>query len=158
MGVEVGQQAPDARLVNADRKAVKLSELRGKPTVLLFFPGAFTGTCTKEMCSIRDAMAQFNNLDAQVIGISIDSPYAQKAFADANGLTFMLLSDYNREAVRAFDVQDPNFAGGLMPGVAMRSAFVLDHSGVVRWKWVAPSQGTEPDYWAVQEAVRAARS
>lgn len=154
MAIEVGQQAPDVKLINSDRKAVKLSELRGKPTVLLFFPGAFTGPCTKEMCSFRDSMAQFNQLDAQVLGISVDSPFAQKAFADANNLNFALLSDYSREAVRAFDVQDPNFAGGLMPGVAMRSAFVLDRNGVVRWKWVAPSQATEPDYWAVQEAVR----
>ncbi|MGQ0572379.1 MAG: redoxin domain-containing protein [Armatimonadota bacterium] len=154
MAIEVGQQAPDVKLINSDRKAVNLSELLGKPTVLLFFPGAFTGTCTKEMCSFRDSMAQFNQLDAQVLGISVDSPFAQKGFADANNLNFALLSDYGREAVRAFDVQDPNFAGGLMPGVAMRSAFVLDRNGVVRWRWVAPSQGTEPDYWAVQEAVR----
>lgn len=156
MAVEVGQQAPDVMLVNADRKAVRLKDFLGKPTVLAFFPGAFTGTCTKEMCALRDGMAAFNALNAQVIGISVDSPYAQKAFADANGLTFTLLSDYNREAVRAFDVQDPNFAGGTLPGVAMRSVFVLDAKGVVRYKWVAPAQATEPDYAEVQAAVKAA--
>jgi peroxiredoxin len=156
VAVEVGQQAPDVMLVNADRKAVRLKDFLGKPTVLAFFPGAFTGTCTKEMCALRDGMAAFNALNAQVIGISVDSPYAQKAFADANGLTFTLLSDYNREAVRAFDVQDPNFAGGTLPGVAMRSVFVLDAKGVVRYKWVAPAQATEPDYAEVQAAVKAA--
>jgi peroxiredoxin len=155
MAVEVGQQAPDVTLVNADRKAVKLSDWRGRPTVLAFFPGAFTGTCTNEMCALRDKMAAFNGLGAQVIGISLDTPHAQKAFAEANGLNFPLLSDYNREAVRAFDVQDPNFAGGLLPGVAMRSVFVLDKDGVVHFKWIAPSQSTEPDYAAIEAAITA---
>lgn len=155
MAVEVGQQAPDVTLVNADRKAVRLSEVRGRPVVLAFFPGAFTSTCTREMCTFRDKMAAFNALDAQVIGISVDMPFAQKAFAEQHGLNFPFLSDYNREAVRAFAVEDPNFAGGLLPGVAMRSVFVLDREGVVRYAWVAPTQGTEPDYAAVEEAVRA---
>ena len=155
MAAQVGQQAPDVTLVNYDRKPVKISELRGKPAVLLFFPGAFTTTCTKEMCAFRDGMAEYGTLNAQVIGISVDMPYSQKAFADQHGLTFPLMSDYNREAVRAFDVQDPNFAGGLLPGVAMRSVFVLDRQGVVRYKWVADKQGTEPDYAAVEAAVKA---
>ena len=155
MAVQVGQQAPDVTLVNYDRKPMRISELRGKPAVLLFFPGAFTTTCTKEMCAFRDGMAEYGTLNAQVIGISVDMPYSQKAFADQHGLTFPLMSDYNREAVRAFDVQDPNFAGGLLPGVAMRSVFVLDRQGAVRYKWVADKQGTEPDYAAVEAAVKA---
>ena len=155
MAVQVGQQAPDVTLVNYDRKPMRISELRGKPAVLLFFPGAFTTTCTKEMCAFRDGMAEYGTLNAQVIGISVDMPYSQKAFADQYGLTFPLMSDYNREAVRAFDVQDPNFAGGLLPGVAMRSVFVLDRQGAVRYKWVADEQGTEPDYAAVEAAVKA---
>ncbi|MDR7417819.1 MAG: peroxiredoxin [Armatimonadota bacterium] len=154
VAVEVGQQAPDVRLVNSDRKAVKLNEFYGTPLVLAFFPGAFTGTCTKEMCAFRDSLAQFSTLNARVVGISVDSPYAQKAFADANGLNFPLLSDFNREAVRAFGIEDPNWAGGLMPGVAMRSVFVLDQDGVVRFRWIAPTQGTEPDYAAVEAAVK----
>lgn len=155
MAIEVGQEAPDVRLVNAERKATRLSEFRGRPVVLAFFPGAFTSTCTKEMCAFRDGLAKFNALNAQVVGISIDAPAAQKAFADANGLNFPLLSDFNREAVKAFGVEDPNFGGGLIPGVAMRSVFVLDAAGVVRYRWVAPTQGTEPDYAAVEAAVRA---
>jgi len=155
VAVQVGQQAPDVTLVNYDRKPMRISELRGKPAVLLFFPGAFTTTCTKEMCAFRDGMAEYGTLNAQVIGISVDMPYSQKAFADQHGLTFPLMSDYNREAVRAFDVQDPNFAGGLLPGVAMRSVFVLDRQGAVRYKWVADKPGTEPDYAAVEAAVKA---
>jgi peroxiredoxin len=154
LAIEVGQDAPDVRLVNAERKAVRLGELRGRPAVLAFFPGAFTSTCTREMCAFRDGLLRFNVLDAQVVGISVDAPAAQKAFADANGLNFPLLSDFNREAVKAFGVEDPNFGGGLLPGVAMRSVFVLDAAGVVRFKWVAPTQGTEPDYAAVEAAVK----
>ena len=154
MAVEVGQMVPDVTLVSADRKAVRLRELLGRPTVLLFFPGAFTGACTKEMCAFRDHLARFNALDAQVVAISVDSPFAQKAFADQHGLTFTLLSDFTREAVKAFGVEDPNFAGGLLPGVAWRSVFVVDRAGVVRWKWLAPTQTTEPDYAAVEAAVR----
>lgn len=155
MAVDVGQRAPDATLVNVDRKAVKLGELRGKPAVLVFFPGAFTGVCTKEMCAFRDSLAKFNALNAQVVGISVDQPFSQKAFADQNGLNFPLWSDFNREAVRAFGVQDQNWAGGLLPGVAMRSVFVLDRDGTVRYKWVAPTQATEPNYTAVEAAVKA---
>lgn len=155
MAVEVGQQVPDVTLVNGDRKAVKLSEFRGKPAVLAFFPGAFTGTCTKEMCTFRDEMSVYNTMNAQVIGISVDSPYAQKAFADQHKLTIQFLSDYNRQAVKAFGVEDPNFVGGLLPGVAMRSVFVLDRNGIVRFKWVAPTQATEPDYKAVETAAKA---
>jgi peroxiredoxin len=157
VAVEVGQAVPDVTLVSADRQAVKLRELVGRPTVLLFFPAAFTGPCTKEMCAFRDSLAKFNALDAQVVGISVDSPFAQKAFADQYGLTFTLLSDFTREAVKAFGVEDPNFAGGLLPGVAWRSVFVVDRAGVVRWKWVAPTQGTEPDYAAVEAAVQSLR-
>ncbi len=156
MAVQVGQPIPDATLVSADRKAVKLSGLRGKPTVLAFFPGAFTGVCTKEMCTFRDSIAKFNELRAQVIGISVDSPFAQKAFADQNKLNFALLSDYNRQAVRAFDIEDRNFVNGLLPGVAKRSVFVLDKDGRVVYKWVSDDPTVEPPYAEVEAAVRKA--
>lgn len=154
MAVEVGQSAPDATLVNQDRKAVPLSEIRGKPTVLLFFPGAFTSVCTKELCNFRDSLARFNSLNAQVIGISVDSPYAQKAFAEANKLNFTLLSDFNRRAVKAFGIEDPNFGGGNLPGVAKRSVFVLDRDGVVRYKWVSENPAVEPNYEEVAAAAK----
>ncbi|MDR7521667.1 MAG: peroxiredoxin [Armatimonadota bacterium] len=154
MGVEVGQQAPDVTLVSADRKAVRLSEFRGRPTVLAFFPGAYTATCTREMCALRDGLEKFHAMAAQVVGISVDLPPSQKAWAEHLGLNFTLLSDFNREGIRAFGVEDPNFWGGLLPGVAMRSVFVLDRDGIVRYKWVAPTQGTEPNYDEVEAAVR----
>jgi peroxiredoxin len=154
MSVEVGRHVPDVPLVNADRKRVTLAELLGRPTVLVFFPGAFTGVCTKEACTFRDSMSEFNDIKAQVVGISVDSPYAQKAFVEANGLNFPMYSDFSRNAVRAFDIEDPNFAGGLLPGVAKRSVFVVDRDGVVRWRWVSDNPGVEPDYAAVAEAVK----
>ena len=156
MSVEVGQRVPDVPLVSADRKRVNLAELLGKPTVLVFFPGAFTGVCTKEASTFRDSMSQFNDVNAQVIGISVDSPFAQKAFVEANGLNFPMYSDFSRHAVRAFDIEDPNFAGGLLPGVAKRSVFVLDGDGVVRWRWISDNPGVEPDYGAVAEAMKQA--
>lgn len=154
MSVEVGQRVPDVPLVNADRKRVMLAELLGKPTVLAFYPGAFTGTCTKEACAFRDSMKEFNDIKAQVIGISVDSPFAQQAFIQANGLNFPMYSDFSRHAVRGFGIEDPNFAGGLLPGVAKRAVFVLDRDGVVRWRWISDNPGVEPDYAAVAAAVR----
>lgn len=154
MHVDVGQRAPDATLVSHERKPVKLSALLGKPTVLAFFPGAFTGVCTKEMCTFRDSLEKFTGMNAQVLGISVDSPFAQKAFADQHGLNFTLLSDFNRQAVRAFGVEDPNFMNSLLPGVAKRSIFVLDRDGRVVYRWVTDNPGVEPNYDEVAEAVR----
>jgi peroxiredoxin len=154
MAVEVGNRAPDVTLISHDRKAVRLSELLGKPTVLAFFPGAFTSVCTKELCTFRDGMVQFNELKAQVLAISVDSPFAQKAFADQNGLNFTLLSDFNREAVRKFGIEDPKFVNGLLPGVAKRSVFVLDTNGTVTYRWVSDNPGVEPNYQEVEAAVR----
>ena len=125
MAVEVGKRVPDVTLVSSERTAVKLSEFLGKPSVLVFFPGAFTGVCTKELCAFRDGMAKFNEMKAQVLAISVDSPFAQKAFAEQNKLNFTLLSDFRRESVRTFGIEDPNFGNGLLPGVAKRSVFVL---------------------------------
>ncbi len=156
--VRVGDRAPDATLVNADRQAVRLSELLGQPLVLAFFPAAFSNTCTKEMCAFRDGSAGFDQIGARVVGISVDMPYAQKAWAEQHHLDFPLLSDHNREAVRAFGIEDPNFAKGVLPGVARRSVFVLDRDGRVTYRWIAEAPGIEPNYTEVEAAARAAGS
>lgn len=154
MSVDVGQRAPDVTLVSHDRKPVRISELLGKPTVLAFFPGAFTSVCTREMCTFRDHLGRFKEeLNAQVVAISVDTPFAQKAFADQHGLNFTLLSDFNRQAVRAFGIEDPHFVKGLLPGVAKRSVFVLDKDGRVTYKWVSDDPGVEPNYDEVAAAV-----
>lgn len=153
MAVQVGSKAPSFTLVDTDKKPRSLSEFQGKKLVLAFFPGAFTGVCTKEMCALRDSMARLNELDAQVVGISVDSPFANKGFAEKNNLQFPLLSDYTRTAVKAYGVELPNFAGLEGYTVAQRSVFVLDKDGIVRYAWVAENPGIEPNYEELTKAV-----
>ena len=153
MAVEVGQPAPDFTLYDADRQQRSLSEFRGKSVVLAFYPGAFTGVCTTEMCTFRDRMERFNSMNSQVLGISVDGAFAQKVFSDQNNLNFPLLSDFTRQVVNQYDLDRENFAG--MDGyvAAKRAVFVVDKEGVVRYAWVGPNPGVEPDYDEVQAAV-----
>lgn len=156
MPVQVGQQAPDAVLVSGDRKQVKVSDFRGKPVVLAFFPAAFTGVCTREMGHFRDQLSRFASLGAQVVGISADTPFVQAEFARQNKLTFPLLSDFNRQAMKAYGVYDDNFLG-LLDGIAKRSVFVLNAEGMVVYAWVSEIPGVEPPYAEVETAVEKAR-
>jgi peroxiredoxin len=144
--VEIGERAPDVELVDTERKPVKISDFKGKRTVLAFYPGAFTGVCTKEMCTFRDSLSKFNSLDANVVGISVDPPFSNKAFKEQNKLNFPILSDYNRDAVRAFGVALENFAGLRGYTSAKRAVFILDKEGVVKFKWVSDNPGIEPNY------------
>jgi glutaredoxin-dependent peroxiredoxin len=153
MAVEVGQPAPDFTLYDTDRKQRKLSEFKGKNVVLAFFPGAFSGPCTIEMCALRDQMDQFNSLNAQVIGISVDPPGSQKAWADQNNLKFTLLSDFSRQVVNQYDVAFQNLGGVEGYVSANRAVLVLDKNGVVQYKWVAPSPATQPELEEVREAL-----
>jgi len=155
--VEVGQKAPDVQLIDTEKKPVKISDFKGKTTVLLFFPGAFTGTCTKEMCAFRDGMSRYNSLNANVVGISVDSPFALKGFKNANNLDFALLSDFSRNAVNSFDVPLKDFSGLTGYTAAKRSVFVLDKDQQVRFKWVSDNPGVEPDYATVAKETEKAR-
>ncbi len=157
MPVEVGQQAPDATLVGGDRKAIKVSDLRGKTTVLAFFPAAYTGTCTKEMCRYRDDYSRLDGLGVQVIGISADTPFVLAEWAKQLNLKQMMLSDFNHEAMKAYDVVDGGFLGGLLKGIARRSVFVLDKNGKIVYKWLADTPGVEPPYEEVEAAVQKAK-
>lgn len=145
--VEVGQKIPDVEIYDSDRNLVKLSNYRGTPVVLLFYPGAFTGVCTKEMCTFRDSMSKYNGMN--VVGISVDAPFANKAFKSENNINFPLLCDYNREAVKSFNNYHENFAGLKGYTAAKRSVYVLDGDQVVRFKWVSENPGVEPDYATV---------
>jgi glutaredoxin-dependent peroxiredoxin len=145
--VEVGQKIPDVEIVDTDKNSVKLSSYSGKPVVLLFYPGAFTGTCTKEMCTFRDSMSKFNGLN--MVGISVDAPFANKAFKTQNNINFPLLCDYNRDAVRAFNNYHENFSGLKGYTASKRAVYVLDGGQVVRFKWVSENPGVEPDYATV---------
>jgi peroxiredoxin len=153
MNLKIGDKAPGFSLYDTDRKVRSLSEFQGKKTVLAFYPGAFTGVCQKEMCSFRDSLAALNGLNAQVVGISVDSPFANKAFAEQNKLGYPLLSDVNREVTGKYAGVYKDFAGVAGYSAAIRSVFVLDAAGVVRFIWATENPGTEPDYEAVKKAV-----
>ncbi len=151
--LDVGTKAPEFSLFKTKTDKVTLSELRGKKVVLAFFPAAFTSVCEKELCTFRDSLAELNGLDATVLGISVDGPFSNVAFAEKNKLTFPVLSDYAREATQAYGVALENFAG--LPGytASKRAVFVVDREGVVRYAWEGPNPGVEPDYDAVKKAV-----
>jgi len=140
--------APDFTLTAHDKSSVILSDLRGRRTILAFYPAAFTGVCTKEMCTFSDGMASLSSSGASILGISVDSPFSNAAFAEANGIGFPLLSDVHREAVDAYGVALSDF---VIPGytVAQRSIFVVESDGSIGYSWVAENPGIEPDYDAV---------
>jgi peroxiredoxin len=153
MVAEVGQAAPDFNLYDSDRQQRKLSDYKGQNVVLAFFTGAFTGTCTTEMCTFRDRLDAFNSMNAQVFGISVDGAFAQKAWSDANNLNFPLLSDFNREAVNAYGITLPGFAGMEGYVASQRAVFVIDKDGIIRYTWVGETPAFEPDYDEVQSQV-----
>ena len=152
--VDVGEKVSDLILFDLNFKLRNLKEFRGKKLVLAFFPGAFTGTCKKEMCALRDDMANLEKLDAQVVGISVNDPFSLKGFHEDNALNFPLLSDYTREAIKIYGVELHNFAGLNGYTVAKRSIFVIDKEGILRWKWVSENPGIEPDYAEIQRQLK----
>lgn len=149
----VGQNAPAFSLLNTKRERVSLEGLRGQKVVIAFFPAAFTGVCTTELCTFRDQLAAFNATNATVLGISVDAPFSNAAFAEKNGLNFPVLSDYAREAVNAYGVALPDFAG--MPGytASKRAVFVVDAAGVVTYEWVGPNPGVLPPFDEINAAI-----
>ncbi len=156
MALQVGKKAPEFTLYDTERKQRSLKEFVGKKTVLAFYPGAFTGVCTKEMCALRDAMANFNSMNASVVGISVDSPFANKAFSEQNKLTFPLLSDFTRTVVKEYTGLQQDFAGIAGYHSAKRAVFVLDSKGVVTYAWISDNPGVEPPYDEVNAAVQKA--
>ena len=155
MSLNVGDQAPDFTL---KRKApegledIALSDYRDKKNVvLLFFPLAYTSVCTDEMCSVSQGLDAYEKLDAQVIGISVDSPFAQEAWANANNITIPLVSDFNKEVGAAYGSQYDELLG--FKGVAKRSAFVIDRSGTVRFASVSDDPKVVPDFEAIKSCL-----
>jgi peroxiredoxin len=140
----VGSKAPGFTLPNQDREPVSLSAQAGRHVVLAFFPAAFSSVCTKEMCHFRDGLRELNAADAVVFGISVDTPFTLKEFARQQQLNFPLLSDFNKEAIAAYDVVNPDMRG--LRGIAYRAVFVIDKAGVIRHREVTETPGHEPDY------------
>lgn len=139
-------EPPDFQLCDQNRVKRSLSNFRGRKVVLAFFPGAFTDVCTKEMCAFRDSMKSMTELGAQVVAISVNDPFTNKAFADSNKLPFVILSDYTRETIKKYGVLHENFASLNGYAVAKRSVFILDENGRLQYKWISEDPGKEPDY------------
>ena len=146
--------APEFSLLDQDRKLRSLSEFRGRKVVLVFYPGAFTSVCTKELCTFRDSLVNFNKLNAFVIGISVDSPFVNKAFADQNNLQFPLLSDYNRTVSQKYAGVYENFAGMQNYSASKRAVFIINEEGKILYSWVSEDPGIEPDYESISEVLR----
>ena len=153
MPVEVGQKAPDFQLPDHNRTTRSLKEFLGKKTILAFFPGAFTGVCDKEMCTFRDSIQTLTGLGAQVVGISVNDPFSNKAFANTYKLQFPLLSDYTRETIKKYGVFHEDFAGLKGYIAAKRSVFILDSKGIVRYKWISEDPAKEPDYEEIKKQL-----
>jgi peroxiredoxin len=153
MSIQVGQQAPDFTLYDSDKQKVTLSQYKGKNVLLLFFPQAFTGTCTKELCSTRDNIALYNEANAQVLGISVDSIFTLAKYKEDQRLNFPLLSDFNKTASTEYGSLYDTFVFD-MKGVSKRSAFVIDKEGVIRYAEVLEGAGDLPDFAAIQKTLK----
>jgi len=151
MSATVGSKAPDFTLMNENREPVTLSSQKGHPVVLAFFPAAFSGTCTKELCTFRDSMAKLNSAKAQVYGISVDTFFTLAAFKKDQNLNFPLLSDFNKDVIQAYGAYNPDMIG--LKGIAKRSTFVIDKDGVIRHAEVLEDARNEPNYDKVFEAL-----
>src|SRR5258705_4624691 len=151
MSVDVGTAAPDFTLTNQDRQPVTLSAQRGTPVVLAFFPAAFSSVCAKEMCTFRDSMARLGKAHAQVYGISVDTFFTLKAFHDHEKLSFPLLSDFNKQAIRDYGVVNEDMIG--LKVIAKRATFVLDKNGGIRHREGLDDARKAPDYEKGYQAV-----
>ena len=157
--VEIGEKIPKVELVDTELNLVNVKkEIKGKAAVLAFFPGAFTGVCTAELCKFRDSMAEFNSMNGSVYAISVDGPFSNKGFKERNNLNFSILSDYRRKAVKKFGVVLEDFAH--LPGytAAKRAVFVTDPKGIVRYKWVSDDPTVEPNYQEIKAALSSINS
>ena len=152
MAIITGTPAPDFTLFDTEKNKITLSGLKGKNILLLFFPQAFTGICTKELCAIRDDIARYNNSGATVFGISVDSPFTLKKFKEDQSYNFSLSSDFNKEVSAMYGSIYEEFIGW-MKGVSKRSAFIIDKEGIVRYAEVLESAGDLPDFEAINSKL-----
>ena len=152
MAIQIGQPAPDFTLMDDSKTKVTLSDHRGKNVLLLFYPLAFTSVCTRELCHMRDNLTEYNNMNAEVFGISIDSHYVQDAFKKHLNLNFHLLSDFNKEVSKAYDSLFETL--GEMKGVTKRASFIIDKEGIIRYAEILPNGGDYPDFEAIQKCLK----
>ena len=157
MSLKVGDTAPNFTLKNTNNESISLSDFKGKKNVvILFFPAVGSSVCEKELCSTRDGMKEYENLDAQVLAISVDGPFAQKLWADKNQFNFPVLSDFNKEISPAYGAFYDVWLPGKwdLKGVSKRSAFVVDKNGLIQYAEVLEVAGNEPNYSAIQDTLK----
>lgn len=152
MSIEIGQAAPDFTLFNSEKKEITLSELKGHNVLLLFFPLAFTKTCTEELCHVRDNISWYNNAEAKVFGISVDALHTLKKYKEDQQLNFMLLSDFNKDVSRLYGSIYELF-GYNMKGVSKRSAFIIDKTGIIRYAEVLENASEIPNFNSIQQIL-----
>lgn len=152
MTLQKGDKAPDFTVFSSDKKQVSLSDYKEGNLVILFFPMAFTSVCTKELCAMRDSIADYNRLNASVVGISVDSPFTLDRFKAEQQLNFPLLSDFNKEVSSAYGALYSEFVFG-MKGVSKRAAFVIDKTGTVQYAEVLESAGDLPSFENVRNTL-----
>ncbi|GGC51796.1 peroxiredoxin [Pedobacter quisquiliarum] len=154
MALQVGEQAPDFKLFDSELKEVSLKDFAGRKLVLQFFPMAFTGTCTTQLCTMRDSFGYYEGINAAVVGISVDSPFTLAKFKEDQAYQFPLLSDFNKEASQAYGAFYEEFVFNLK-GVSKRAAFVVDESGKIIYAEVLESAGDLPDFEAIKQVLAA---
>ncbi|MDR3695486.1 peroxiredoxin [Mucilaginibacter sp.] len=153
MALQPGSPAPQFTLISTEKKPVSLSDFKGKKVVLHFFPMAFTGVCTTQLCTMRDSFGYYDGLNAVILGISVDSPFTLAKFKQENNYQFELLSDFNKEVSAAYGAIYEEFVLGLK-GVSKRAAFVIDEEQNIIYAEVLESAGDLPDFTAIAEAVK----
>ena len=155
VALRIGQKVPDFELPDSDKKMRSLNEFVQKgPVLIAFFPFAFSGTCDKEMCTFRDGFGTLQASGTQLVGISVDSSYALKAFTQTYNLQFPLLSDFNKKATKLYDVMQDPWVGLGYRGVAKRATFLVDGRGMLRYRWVTDTPSEEPPYSEIMKAAQ----
>ena len=151
----VNSTAPAFTMKNTKKEDISLSDFKGKPVLLAFYPGAFTGVCDTEMCKLKEDMEIFNNLNTTVLGISVDSPWANGAFADKYNLNFELLSDLDRSVTKAYNLIFEGLGGIKRYTCANRGVIIIDSEGIIQYRWIAePNPGVEPNYEEIKEFLK----
>jgi peroxiredoxin len=153
MALQIGDEAPDFTLFDSDKNQFSLSDLRGNNVLLLFFPLAFTSVCTAELCSVRDSLNMYEQLDVKPVGISVDSLYTLAKFKAEQKINFPLLSDFNKEVSNTYGALYETFGFG-MKGVSKRAAFLIDREGIIEYAEVLDNAGLQPDFVAIQGKLR----
>lgn len=154
MSLQIGQKAPEFTLYSSAKEKISLSDYAGKQNILLlFFPQAFTGVCTKELCGVRDDISKYSNANAQVLAISVDSIFTLAKFKEDQGFNFLLLSDFNKDVSKTYEAIYESFTDMDMKGVSKRSAFVIDKEGVIQYAEVLESAGDVPNFEAINDTL-----